>query len=77
MLSAVAFIYLNCHTPSGQSRVDRVTQLRTDGVHCREFAGTAPVVLKVVPVTTGAPFFRYHHELINVRLSFPTPTIGM
>ena len=27
----------------------RVTQLRTDGVHCREFAGTGPVSLKVVP----------------------------
>ena len=27
-------IYLNRHTPSGQSRVYRVTQLRTDGVHC-------------------------------------------
>ena len=24
------------HTPSGQSRVYRVMQLRTDGVHCRE-----------------------------------------
>ena len=35
------FIYLNRPTPSGQSRVYRVTQLRTDGVHCREFAGTA------------------------------------
>ena len=31
------------HTPSGQSRVYRVTQLRTDGVHCRESAGTGPV----------------------------------
>ena len=31
------FIY-NRHTPSGQSRVYRVTQLRTDGVHCRESA---------------------------------------
>ena len=40
---------LNRHTPSRQSRVDRVTQLRTDGVHCREFAGTGPVNLKVVP----------------------------
>ena len=30
------FIYLNRHTPSGQSRVYRVTQLRTDGVHRRE-----------------------------------------
>ena len=43
------FIYLNRHTPSGQSRVYRVTQLRTDGVHCRESAGTGPLNLKVVP----------------------------
>ena len=42
------FIY-NRHTPSGQSRVCRVTQLRTDGVHYRESAGTGPVNLKVVP----------------------------
>ena len=42
------FIY-NRHTPSGQSRVYQVTQLRTDGVHCRESAGTGPVNLKVVP----------------------------
>ena len=42
------FIY-NRHTPSGQSRVYRVTQLRTDGVHCREPGGTGPVNLKVVP----------------------------
>ena len=42
-------IYLNRHTPSGQSRAHRVTQLRTDGVHCRESAGTGPVNLKVVP----------------------------
>ena len=42
------FIY-NYHTPSGQSRVYRVTQLRTDGVHCRESAGKGPVNLKVVP----------------------------
>ena len=39
----------NRHTPLGQSRVYRVTQLRTDGVHCRESAGTGPVNLKVVP----------------------------
>ena len=43
------FLYLNRHTPSGQSRVYRVTQLRTDGVHCQESAGTGPVNLKVVP----------------------------
>ena len=42
------FIY-NRHTSSGQSRVYRVTQLRTDGVHCQESAGTGPVNLKVVP----------------------------
>ena len=37
----------NRHTPSGQSRVYRVTQLRTDGVHCRESAGTGPVNLEL------------------------------
>ena len=37
---------LNHHTPSGQSRVYRVTQLRTDGVRCRESAGTGPVNLR-------------------------------
>ena len=42
------FVY-NRHTPSGESRVYRVTQLRTDGVHYRESAGTGPVSLKVVP----------------------------
>ena len=49
------FIYLNRHTPLSQSRVYRVTRLRTDGVYCRESAGTRPVNLKVVPVT-GAAF---------------------
>ena len=47
-----AGVYLfiqNRHTPLGQSRVYRVTQLCTDGVHCREFADTGPVNLKVVP----------------------------
>ena len=43
------FIYLNRHTQSVQSRVYRVTQLRTDDVHCRESAGTGPVNLKIVP----------------------------
>ena len=42
-------IYLNRHTPSGQSQVYRVTQLRTGGVHCWESAGTGPVNLKIVP----------------------------
>ena len=47
-------MYLNRHTPAGQSRVNRVTQLRTDGVHCRESAGIGPVVFKVVTVTGTA-----------------------
>ena len=54
-MSTAASIYFYHHTPSGQSRVYRVTQLRADGVHCRESAGTGPVVLKVVRVT-GAAF---------------------
>ena len=54
--------------PSGRSRVYRVTQLRTDGIHCRESAGTGLVVLKVVPVTGVA--FVGRHGAINVRLSF-------
>ena len=45
----VHLIILNRRTPSGQFRVYRVTQLRTDGVHCRESAGAGPVNLKVVP----------------------------
>ena len=45
----VHLFILNRHTPSGQSRVYRVTQSRTDGVHYRESIGTGPVNLKVVP----------------------------
>ena len=48
------FIYLNRQKPSGQSRVYRVTQLRTNGVHCQESAGTGPVVLKLVAVAGAA-----------------------
>ena len=45
----VHIIHLNrYYTLSGQSRVYRVTQLRTNGVHCRESAGTGPVNPKVV-----------------------------
>ena len=57
---------LNRHTPSGQSRVYRVTQLRTDGVHCRESAGTGSVVLNAVPVTATA--FAVHHGPTDVPL---------
>ena len=40
---------------SGQSRVYRVAQLPSDGIHCRESTGTEPVALKVVEVR-GAVF---------------------
>ena len=56
-------------------RVYRVTQMRTDGVYCRESVGTGPVVLKVVPVTSAA--LAGHLGPINVRVSFLTPTIGL
>ena len=55
MSTAASIYYCQHHTPSGQSRVDRVTQSRTDGVHSRESVGTGPVVLKVVR-GTGAAF---------------------
>ena len=44
--------------------------MRTDGVHCRESAGTGPVNLKVVP--NGCCLGRSHGP-INTRLSFPHP----
>ena len=45
----------------------RVMQLRTDGVHYQESAGTGP----------GHCRFRHHHGAMNVRLFPPTPPIGM
>ena len=45
----VHLFILTRHTPSGQSRVYRVTQLCTDGVHCRVSAGTGPVDHRLVP----------------------------
>ena len=74
-VSAAMSLCLNRHTISSQSRISRFTQLRTDGVHYRESAGTGPVVSKVVPVTGAA--LAGHHEPINVHLSIPTPTIGI
>ena len=47
------FIYRHNISP-GESRVHRATQLRTDGVHCRESAGTELIVLKVVSETGAA-----------------------
>ena len=67
------FIY-NRHTTSGQSRVYRVTQLRTDGIHCRESAGAGPVNLKVFSnerCLGSSPWTNQYSPL------FSTPTIGM
>ena len=70
--SAAASIYF-CQLPYaiGQSRVYRVMQLRTDGVHCRESTGTRPV-LKVVP--NGCCIGRSAWTNSYASL-FPTPTI--
>ena len=64
------FIYLNRHTPSGQSRY-RVKVLRTDGVHCRESACTGPVNTMVVP--NGCCLGSVTMDQFNMRLSFPHP----
>ena len=72
----VHLFILNRRAPSGQSRVNPFTHLRTDGVHCRESAGTGPAALKVVPVTGAAILQVTMDQSINVRLclfSHPSP----
>ena len=64
------FIDLNCHTPLGQCRVYRVTQMRTNGVHSRESAGTGPLVSPQGKSSNGCCHFAGHHGPINVRLLF-------
>ena len=49
--------------------------MRTDGVHCRESAGTGLVNLKVVPVTGAA--LAGHHGPTNIRLSFSHYEVGI
>ena len=73
----LSIYYLYHQPPSGQSRVYDAPQVHTDGVHCRESAGTGPVVLIKVVLVTGAALAESHHGPINVRLSFPTPAFGM
>ena len=76
-ISAALSNYLYRHTPSGQSRVYQVTELCTNDIHCRESAGTGPVILKVLVPVTGAVLQLTIDQLFNIRLSFPTPTIRM
>ena len=66
------FIYLNRHTPLGQSRVYRVTQLRTNSVHRRESASTGPVVLKVV---TDAAILQVTVDQLMCASLFPHPLL--
>ena len=74
----VHLFILNRHTPpSGQSRVYRVAQLRTDDVHCRESAGTGPVNLKVVGSKRVLPWQVIMDQLICASLSHTPSTIGM
>ena len=60
----------------GQSRLYQViTQLRADGVHCRKYGGTGPVVLKVVP-PTGAAFSGITMYRFISAILFPTLARG-
>ena len=68
------FIYLDHHTPSGQCRLYRVTQLCTNDVHCRESAGKGPVVLEIVPLTGAAILQVTMDQLISASL-FPHPLL--
>ena len=68
-----AYLFIIQSYAIGPVRVYRVTQMRTGGVHCREYADTEPVVLKVVPVT-GAAFSGITMDQLMCALSFPKPT---
>ena len=56
-MSAAVSIYIYHHTPSGQSRLYRVTQLRTDGVHSRESIVSKHNHCCTAAVHTVDPFF--------------------
>ena len=56
-MSAAVSIYIYDHTPSGQSRLYRVTQLGADGVHCREFVVSKHNHCCTAAVHTVDPFF--------------------
>ena len=60
--------------PSGQSRFNRVTQLRTDGVPFLESAGTEPGVLEGVPVMGTARSGITMDQLMRTYLS-PHPLL--
>ena len=61
--------------PSGESRFYGVTQLRTDGVQCRESAGTGPIILQVAPVTGAAFSGIAMDKFLGASLIFPHPPV--
>ena len=72
LLSAAASIFYTANRHRVSPEFYQITQLLTDGIHCRESTGTGPLVPKVLPVT-GAAFLKYHHGPIHMPLSFATP----
>ena len=64
----------NRHTPSGQSRVYRVTQLRTDGVHYQNSPGTGPVNLQGSSRRV-LPWQVTMDQITCACLSFPQPLL--
>ena len=67
-------MYLKPPYAKGQSRVYRVTQMRNDGAHCLESAGTGLENLKVVPNECCLGRSPWTNEYAPL---FLTPTIGM
>ena len=65
-------IYLKPPYAIGPVPSFRVTQMRTDGVHCRESAGTGTVNLEVVP-NKCCLGLAGHHGPINIRPFFLHP----
>ena len=63
------FIFQNRHTTSVSPQVYRVTQLRTDGVHCRESAGTGASSPQGSS-SDGCCLCSHHHEPINACVLF-------
>ena len=56
-MSAAVSIYIYHHTLSGQSRFHRVTQMRTDGVYCRESVVSRHNHCYTAAIHTVDPFF--------------------
>ena len=56
----------------GQSRIQRITQSRTNGVYFRESTGTGPIVLKAVPVT-GVVILQVTMDQLMCASLFPHP----